>query len=438
MERRRFLQAAAAAGLALTAPVAFNSARAEGAFAGPYWILVHASGGWDPTLMFDPTLEATHTRLYTQTAKLGNIPFAPIDLDLDAMGVDPDPTLNYASYLKSNEQFLNLYGSRMTVINGVDTKTNNHDSGTRTIWSGKTQEGYPSLGALIAANKAPEVPMAFVSGGGYDATNGLVGLTRVTSVSALTRIARPNFVDPGNLDGDTYHTPDTWSRIARFQKERIQRLEAKEKLLQPRVAMSALELARAADGELAKLQLPDELVDIPGGGLGDLERFMQQAQIAVHAFKSGVGVSATLGLGGFDTHANHDRDQREQQAKLLGGIDYLMTYAASQGLGDKIFVLVGSDFGRSPYNDRDGKDHHPISSFFAMGPGIPGDRLIGGTTPDRLPMAVDPASLSTVSSNGTVVTPAHIQRALRRLAGVDESDISAQFPLEGTDLPLFG
>lgn len=437
MERRRFLQAAAAAGLALTVPPAVRHASAAEPFSGPFWVLVHASGGWDPTLMFDPTLDTKHTRLYTQLGKIGNIPFAPIDLDLDAMGVDPDPALDYASYLRSNEQFLSKYGSRLTVINGVDTQTNNHDSGTRTIWSGQTQEGYPSLGALIAASKAPEMPMAFVSGGGYDATNGLVGLTRVTSVSALTRIARPNLLDPNDVDTDTYHTAETWSRISRFQSERLKALQAKAQLKQPRAAMGSLQLARAADGELSRLALPDQLIDLPGNDLNDLERFMQQSQIAIHAFKSGLGVSAALGLGGFDTHANHDRDQREQQAKLLGGIDYLMTYAEQQGLADQIVVVVGSDFARTPYNDQNGKDHHPITSVFAMGPGIPGDRVIGGTTPDRLPLGID-SSLATQQSGGTIITPAHINQALRRVAGVGEGDIAATYPLVGNELALFG
>ena len=56
MQRRRFLQAAAAAGLALTAPSIVSRASAGEPFAGPFWILVHASGGWDPTLMFDPVI----------------------------------------------------------------------------------------------------------------------------------------------------------------------------------------------------------------------------------------------------------------------------------------------------------------------------------------------------------------------------------------------
>ncbi|MGE0320866.1 MAG: DUF1501 domain-containing protein [Polyangiaceae bacterium] len=435
MQRRSFLQAAAAAGLALTAPSIVSRASAGEPFAGPFWILCHAAGGWDPTLMFDPVISAEHTRSYTQLGKLGNIPYAPTTTDLTELEWDNTENLNW---ILSNEAFLTKYGSKLTVFNGVDTKTNNHDSGTRSIWSGKTQEGYPSFGALLAANKSPGAPMAFLSSGGYDATEGLIGLTRVSSVDALTRIARPNQVDVNDPESSLYHTPETWGRIAQFQADRAARLRGSAKLLRKQQAISALELARAGDGELSKLQLPDALVDIPSGDLNDLERFMQQGQIAIHAFKSGLGVSASLGLGGYDTHANNDRDQRRQQAKLLGGIDYLVSYAAQQGLGDKIMILVGSDFGRSPYNERDGKDHHPISSFFCMGSGIPGDRLIGATTAERLPMAIDPGSLATVSSGGTVVTPAHIQRALRRLAGVAESDISAQFPLEGTDLPLFG
>lgn len=385
--------------------------------------------------MFDPVISPEHTRSYSSVAKIGNIPYAPTSTDLSELEWENAENSNW---ILSNEAFLNKYAGKMTLFNGVDTKTNNHDAGTRSIWSGKTQEGYPSLGALLAANKSPGAPMAFLSSGGYDATEGLIGLTRVSSVDALTRIARPNQVDANDANSSTFHTPETWGRIAQFQAERAERLRTSSQLLRKRRAISALELARSGDGELAKLQLPTELVDIPSGDLDDLERFMQQGQIAIHAFKSGLGVSASLGLGGFDTHANNDRDQRRRQAMLLGGIDYLMTYAAAQGLGDKTFVLVGSDFGRSPYNDRDGKDHHPISSFFAMGPGIPGDRVIGQTTVERLPMAVDSGSLAPVAKGGTVVTPAHIQRALRRLAGVDESDISAQFPLEGSDLPLFG
>ncbi|MBX3183244.1 MAG: DUF1501 domain-containing protein [Polyangiaceae bacterium] len=434
MQRRSFLQAAAAAGLALTIPSVVRRVNAAEPFTGPFWVQVHASGGWDPTLMFDPKLASEHTRAYSEVARVGNIPFAPTPIDLAALNVSQD--YDYQTRLLSNEQFLNKYGGRLTVINGVDTKTNNHDSGTRSMWSGQTGEGYPSLGALIAATQGPGLPMAYISSGGYDATQGLVGLTRVSSVSSLQRIARPNLMDPQDLEGDKFHTADTWQRIGRYQRERIQRLQEREGLLRPRAAMGALEMAREADGDLSRLELPAELVTVPGNDLNDLQRMMQQSQIALHAFKSGIGASATLSIGGFDSHANNDRDQRRQLAKLLAGIDYLVTYAGTLGLQDKLYVVVASDFGRTPYNDRDGKDHHPISTMFAMGPNIPGDRVIGATTEDRLAFAVDPNGLQPVSSGGVTITPTLIQRALRRAAGVD-AELDAAFPLGGAELPLF-
>lgn len=434
MQRRRFLQAAAAAGLALTVPSVVRRVSAAEPFTGPFWVQVHATGGWDPTLLFDPKLSADHTRAYSEVGRVGNISFAPTSIDLDAMNLSAD--YDYQDRLLSNEQFLNRHGRRITVINGIDTKTNNHESGTRSIWSGQTAEGYPSLGALVAATHGAELPMAYVSSGGYDATQGLVGLTRVSSVSALTRIARPNLMDPQDADGDRFHSPDTWQRISRFQRERIQRLQQGEGLVRPRAAMNALEMARAADGELAKLELPEELVTLPGSELNDLQRMMQQTQIAMHAFESGIGAAATLSIGGFDSHANNDRDQRRQLAKLLTGIDYLLSYAEGLGLQDRLYVMVGSDFARTPYNDQNGKDHHPITSFFALGPNIPGDRVIGATTEDRLAFAVDQSSLQTVSSGGVTITPTTIQRALRRAAGVDTA-LDAAFPLGGAELPLF-
>lgn len=423
MKRRNFLQLAALTGMAVTVPSIVRDVEADEPFAGPFLVAVHAGGGWDPTLMFDPTLNDTHTRLYTETGKVGNIPFAPIPLDLEAINEEDNPEL--ANYLMSNESFLNKFGGRLTVINGIDTTTNNHDSGRRAIWSGKLPEGYPSLGALVAATKAPSKPMAFVSGGGYDFTAGKVPVTRVGNTGALVRIARPNIVDVNDEDSDTYHTPDTWDRIARFQRERAEALQGKQQLPRIKASISELSLARAADNELTRLQLPDQLVEAPAG---DLQNIMQQAQIAVAAFKAGIAVSANLNIGGFDTHGNHDVDQRRQQQKILGAINFLMDYAEAEGLGDKIIMIAGSDFGRTPYNDNDGKDHHPVTSVLAMGPGIEGNRVVGSTTSDRLPNEVD----------GVVPTPEHLQIAMRKLLGVDDGSVAAEFPIGAEDLNLFG
>jgi uncharacterized protein (DUF1501 family) len=439
MKRRRFLELAGLAGLSIAAPVVTEPVRAAEPYAGPYWILLTASGGWDPTFLFNPTLNPEHNRVYTEIQRVGNIPYAPIPIDLAALEYTD---LSYESFLMSNEQFLQKFGSRLCVINGIDTSTNNHDSGVRTMMCGRIPEGYPALGALIAAARAPEKPMAFISNGSYDNPAGLIPLTRVSNPNVLKKLAFPNAIDPNNLSGDQYHTPDTYNRIAQVQAERMLALEEAQHLPRLKRAIGSLYLARQAENELAELRIPEALADIPGG-LSDLRNLVHQAQLAIGAFKSGLAVSANLRLGGFDTHGTHDRNHRRQLGKLLGGLNRILDEISVQGLADKVTVIVTSDFGRGPHyngtNSGSGKDHWPITSLLALGPGISGNRVIGATEPERQrPKNVDPATLQPVDEGGVRIDPSRIHRALRKVAGVDASEPAQKFPLAGDDLPLFG
>jgi uncharacterized protein (DUF1501 family) len=436
MKRRNFLQLAAATGLTLGGAGRPVKAQAE-AFTGPFWVQVNAGGAWDPTLLWNPVADPLQSRKYTEIGTVGNISFANVPIDPAAFGLDP--MAGYEVNLMSNLQFVTKWGSSLTVINGIDTSTNNHDAGSRSMWSGRLAEGYPSLAALVAAKKGNGSPMAYLSAGGYDATAGIVPLTRVTGADAMKRLALTNKIDPSNAESmDFFHSPSTAQRIVRVQAERLQALRDAQHLPRISASMAALQAARLRDGELAGLQIPDKLIEVPG--LGDLQRMMQQAQLAVAAFKAGIAVSANLSLGGFDTHANHDRDQPRQLAKLLFGIDYLMTLAQTE-LGGNLVMVAASDFGRGPFYNGDGagagKDHWPVTSMFAMGPGIPGDRVIGGTTADQRARLVDPGSLAVVDgvdgTDGVRIRPEHVHHALRGVAGLDNSE----FPLPGEALPLF-
>lgn len=437
MKRRNFLQLAAATGLTLGLPGRTINAQSE-AFAGPFWVQVNAGGAWDPTLLFNPVADLMQSRKYTDIATVGNIAYANVPIDAMAFGLDP--MAGYEVNLMSNAQFLTKWGSSLTVINGIDTSTNNHDAGSRSMWSGRLAEGYPSVGALVAAKKGNGSPMAYLSAGGYDATAGIVPLTRVSGADAMKKLALTNKIDPNNAESmDYFHSATTAARIRAAQGERLQALRDTQHLPRLQQSLDDLRAARLRDGELAALQIPEKLIEVPG--LGDLQRMMQQAQLAVAAFKAGVAVSANLTLGGFDTHANHDREQPRQLSKLLFGIDYLMTLAQAE-LGGNLIMVAASDFGRGPFYNGDGdgagKDHWPVTSIFAMGPGIPGNRVIGGTTPDQRARLVDPGSLAVVDGtdgvDGVRIRPEHIHHALRGLAGLDNSE----FPLPGDALPLFG
>lgn len=438
MKRRDFAKFAALGGLSITVPIsARRSQAATEGYGGPYYILINAGGGWDPRCMFDPSLDVRQNRLYTEIGTIGNINYAPIPL------APPNPDLAYDqnAILLSNEQFLTRHGSRLLVINGVDMETNNHDAGSRAIWSGQLQEGYPSFGALVAASRAAEQPMAYLSSGGFDSTEGLVPLTRVGSADTLLRIAYPNEQDPVNPDNvDTYHAAETWSLIKQMQSERLQAQIDGATLPRVRESMANLQLARANDDDLQKLQLPPELVTLDGYDLREVEGAMRQAQIAIAAFQSGIAAAVNLSMGGFDTHGNHDRDQPLRISWLLAVVDYVISEVEAAGLTDKTVILVGSDFARGPFyngdNDNDGKDHWPIGSFLALGPGIEGNRVVGGTTSEQRALGVDASSLATQQSGGTIITYKHIHHALREYAAV--GDLGGSFPLSGPSLPLFG
>jgi hypothetical protein len=440
MKRRSFLTCAGLAGLSVAIPLSSRRAGAapEGGYGGPYFIQIEASGGWDPRFFFDPTLDTAQNRLYGSIASVGALRAAELPVDLDALDLGDVPGAE--GYQVTPARFLERHGARLTVINGLDMKTNNHDAGVRAAWSGRLEEGYPCLGALVAAALAPEQPMAFLSAGGFDATSGIVPLTRVSSADGMRRLAFPNQMDPSDAETELFHSESTYALIRQLQAERLQALAGRSGL--PRVERSVAELvlARQNDRRLSDLVLPDELVETPYYG-GDVQRAMQQAQIGLAAFQSGLAASLSLSLGGFDTHGNHDRDQAARLIELFTLIDFVLAQIEALGLRDRVYVLVGSDFARGPFyngdEDYDGKDHWSIGSFLALGPTVPGDRVIGATTPDQLPLGVDPATLATVESGGTTLRAEHVQHALRRLAGVEEF-AAARFPLAGEGLPLFG
>jgi len=208
--------------------------------------------------------------------------------------------------------------------------------------------------------------------------------------------------------------------------------------------MSQLYTARLGSNELNQLtaNLPDK---VDNGLLG-------QAELAIAAYKSGLCVSANLSFGGWDSHANDDQSvaqnlqgnmQTGMGDGLLGSLDAILNYAEAQGVRENMVICVGSDFGRTPgYNGGNGKDHWSITSMMIMGylngQKILGNRTIGLTDPRHNPININPATLEEDDINGIRITPGHVQRAIRKAAGIDTNPISAQFPVDvAEDLPLF-
>lgn len=424
MNRRDFLKLTSAAGLCLGGSAMLGNAWADGeaspggpvGYAGPLLVMVQAVGGWEPTYLCDPKANLNNSYGDADVKMAGSIAYAPLGVEADT--------------------FFGDHHGHMTVINGVDTATNNHESGRRNMASGRLGSGYPNLAALVAGAKSPESPMAFLTFGGYERTQGVVAPVRDGNASRLAELAFPERIDAANVDSPTYHSAAAQGIITAAREERAGTMFAAQELPRYQRSLDSLVTARSGASDLKLLQ---EVLPTP-----DANADFRKCQLIIAAYKAGIAVSANLSRGGFDTHSNHDTDHRAALVALLRMVNFLWAEAARQGVDDKLVVLMSSDFGRTPgYNSNGGKDHWSVSSMIALGAGIPGERVVGLTTEGHTLVPLDPTTLTEPAADeaeGVRIEPMHVHRAMRRIMDIEGSDLDLAFPLgdETDDLPIFG
>jgi len=411
--RRDFLKLCGLAGLGLAVPFRPASAREKAKdepYAGPYYVVFNASGGWDTTYLMDPKGINGINRLY----KEGDI--------LTKGAHKYAPNKKHAKGGMCNEDFYAEFGDELLTFNGLDYSVNNHSPGARYMATGKLDSlAYPTFAALVAACRGPECPLAFLTFGNYSATGNLVAMSRVSYIQSLKKIALADAVE-GN-ERAPYHD--------KFALDRIE-----ESLgAQHDAGAKASRLPRAEHGEnmLYAAQVSSKALQrvtqyIPA--VIPKERLAQQAEIALASFKAGVCVSANLSIGQFDSHANNDPDQMKLIPEFLAGIAYLVRRAGELKIREQLVVVVESEMGRTPsYNSGNGKDHWSIGSVMFLGRGIKGNRVIGATDDKQFAIPVAPQTLKLDKEKGIRVRPEHIHTELREFAGIGDHPLSKKFPL---------
>ncbi len=441
MLRRNFLKYTSVVAAMALFPVAANAATS---YTGPLWVFIQASGGWDPTSFCDPKgmLAGEFTTDPDDGSKTANNDSNPMNKTYanEDIATTPNGQISYAPLSRNGydfQTFFEKFEDNLLVVNGIDTQTNGHTSGRRFMMSGRLSEGLPALSALIAGANIPSSPLAFVSSGGYDETFGYVAATRVGDTGTLSNLAFVNEV----RDTTLVH-PTTFDRLKQAKNERIARLMSKQRLESVKEQMNLYNLAHTGSNDLSNLvqYINDQKPELDGNN----NTVFTQGRFALAGFKAGLTTSVNVSIGGFDSHSNHDQNTNgrhiNQLSRILEGIDLLTQEAEYQQVADRVIFVVGSEFGRTPgYNAGNGKDHWSVSSMMFMGPGIRGGRVIGGTTHRHEARKVNQASLA-LDNSGLNITYAHVQKALRRLAGIhNNAHINQYFPLDTSieDLNLF-
>lgn len=417
--RRDFLKFCGLAGLGLAVPFRFPETlradvKKDEPYAGPFYVVFNASGGWDTTYLMDPKGINEINRLYKEG-------------DIQTRGAHKfAPTAEHKVGGLSNEEFYAEFGDELLVLNGLDYSVNNHSPGARYMATGKLDSmAYPTFAALVAACQGPTCPLSYLTFGNYSATGNLVAMSRVPYLHSLKKLANADAIE-GN-EKSLYHQPFVIDRIEQALQDRNQLRAGEPRLPRVERAENMLYAAQSNSKALERVS-PYIPASIPK------ERLSQQVEIALASFKAGVCVSANLTIGQFDSHANNDVDQMKLLPEFLAGIAYLMHRAEELKIRDQLVVVVQSEMGRTPtYNKGNGKDHWSIGSVMFLGRGIKGNRVFGATDEKQFQVPIDPRTLACDKEHGVRVRPEHIHTALREFAGIADHAYSKKFPLGVVD-----
>jgi hypothetical protein len=363
-----------------------------------YWVLMLLSGG--------------HDTLYTTDPKLPQ--------DVDAMVTLPaENRIVPAGELRFGPHFAPLarWAPQLTVMNGVQVRTVNHETGQKQFLHLKTNiaDVMPSALDLIATRRSGQ-PLG------------------VAYLNLSSRFMHsPAYF--GTADQFFYGKGDVFDEVARARPDELASLA---KVLRRRAG----DLARSGPGwreaeqtsiylgEVASffervatvppLVSPERSTDYVAQSMAEsLDRALWLIEHDLCC-----GVVLDLGLLGWDTHIRNESKQGEMNGHFAQFFDEYMAelHERKNGhglLAERTVTLVGSELGRFPrQNDMLGKDHLPQTSFLLAGPGLRRGRSFGktGRRMEGLPIAYgsgDPAAA------GRVPVLDDVGATMLHLAGLD-------------------
>jgi len=433
----------------LWASMAGRQVRAQVGNAPPvFWVQLHATGGWDQMLFCDPKFGPRTTsnggfHATSQLATAGAIPY------VDAFSMT-DPTVRPVG------PFFTQFADALTVINGIDVGSNNHDVGTRYSMSGSLLEGFPIFAAQVAGALGRGRVMPLVDISGYDESGGLTAPVRldyrgVPEIVALQDVNKPSageyLHNQPTVTAQSLASPQVHARVRTLALSRAQRLQQNKRLPGWQKGLGAWRDALTASPELSRLGIPN----ISSSALDNTRALVT---MGLRAFKDGLATSMNVAAGGpnLDSHGIADVDHLAELALVFEVARHVLVTADAQAV--PAVVVMTSDFGRTPVRETAGSGHWPIAStLLAQSQAaralnlFPSGRVIGGTTGDP----AGPNSLATVlrarkihptthafDDTGITLTPTHVMAALRQVAGIAQAPELRSFPLtvEGTPFSL--
>lgn len=379
------------------------------------FVFVFAQGGWDPTRTFADAFDnaAVDLEPLAERGRVGGIGF-----------VDHPERPSVRSFLEA-------WHDRTVVFNGVMVRSIAHEICTMLAMTGTSSGLAPDWPAVVAASRRAGYTLPHLVLGGPSFPGDLgVAVARSGSSGQLENLLSGRALDLADVVPGGPNAP---------AESLLDRYLARRAAARAAAATSALDVRLAGDlaaavEDAASLKALRWTLDFTGGAT--LE---DQAQVAVDALARGVARCVTLSDGAsWDTHADNDALQSPLWEDLFAGLAQLLARlgaaAGADGgtLLDETVVVVLSEMGRTPaLNAFAGKDHWPFTSAMVVGPGLVGDRVVGGFDDSFYGIEVDPGTGDAVEGAQTLSAEA-LGATLLALADVDPAEhVSGVEPIEG-------
>jgi uncharacterized protein (DUF1501 family) len=415
MNRRQLLVRAAATSIfaqALALP-------ARGA-AGPSdrkFLFVFAHGGWDTTRVFSPEFDNPNVSMEraAEPWSVGNLRL------VDGPG------------RPSVRAFFTQHHGISAVIDGLLVPSVAHETCSQIVMTGGTR-GNPDWAALLAGVQSDRyvLPNLVVDAPSFPATFG----------RAVARSGSNGQLD-GLVDGSLLEQSDVEVRLpSRSTEGAIDRYllrRAAAARLSPRVAAEAELLDGFAEAQQRATDLENARFATQ---FGSNAGFSGKLRVATEALATGLSRTVSLAFPdpyfSWDSHTDNDAQQTVLWEALFAGLlelqELLSLTPGTSGspLSEEVVVVVVSEMGRTPLlNGDNGKDHWPYTSALLFGPGIAGDRQVGGMDELFQGRPIDLATGET-SEGGVVPTASHLGATLLAAADEDPAQwLPGYGPVEG-------
>ncbi len=321
------------------------------------FLFLHAEGGWDPLAVFAPKFSSNEIEMEPQSE-----PWTIRDLSLVDHPARP-----------VTRSFFENRANQLTLLNGVSTRSVNHETCQIVALTGSTAEDRPDMATILGYEEraSTSLPHLVMSGPSFSGPYG------VFSSNAQGQLQQ-------SIDGTILVDNDNPLRLPAPPAGRVvdrflgQRAEAMQ-IANP----DARHVGDYGEAFARAKELNDGRLEVR---LFSNASFVGRAETAIAALGAGVCRCASVGTGfNWDTH-----DDNTAQSGLFdtffADLERILTLLETtpgpegQPLRDDTVIVVTSEMARTPaFNATGGRDHWPYTSMFLMGPGLRSGQFGGYT-----------------------------------------------------------